>query len=361
MSIDFSRDRWAKIKEDARRFWDGKLERPLIQVALSGRDPGRPEPKLPWRPRTIMYGEDTPVAEVVDSYDYDLSRLKYLGDSFPCVLPDFGPGIIAGFMGAQVEVGAETTWFHPTQIQEIAELEFQPEPGNFWLPRIKAFMKAAVERWEGQVQISMTDLGGNLDILSIFRPSERLLLDLYDHPEEVTRLTWQSHELWWRYFDELDAVLRPRNPGYTAWANIFSEKPYYMLQCDFSYMIGPEMFDEFVKPEIAAMCRRLGNSFYHLDGIGQLPHLDSLLTIKELKGVQWIPGAGQPDMAHWPEVYRKIRKAGKLIQLYGDMATLDAVVAQLGSPEGLVIMMDGKGCREPEITAFLKRYGASGS
>ena len=29
------------------------------------------------------------------------------------------------------------------------------------------------------MQLSMTDLGGTLDILSTFRPSEKLLLDLY--------------------------------------------------------------------------------------------------------------------------------------------------------------------------------------
>jgi hypothetical protein len=90
----------------------------------------------------------------------------------------------------------------------------------------------------------MTDLGGNLDILASFRPSDALLLDLYDHPEDIKRLTWQAHEAWWRYFNELNAVLRPPNPGYTAWTPIFSESPYYMLQCDFCYMIGPDMFDD---------------------------------------------------------------------------------------------------------------------
>ena len=53
---------------------------------------------------------------------------------------------------------------------------------------MKAIYRAAVERWQGSVIIGMTDLGGNLDILSTFRPSEKLLLDLYDAPGEVLRL-----------------------------------------------------------------------------------------------------------------------------------------------------------------------------
>ena len=61
------------------------------------------------------------------------------------------------------------------------------------------------------------------------------------------------------------------------------------------------MFDE-SKPELAASCRRLKNAFYHLDGLGQLPHLKSLLSIPELKGIQWVPGDGQPDVTEWPAV-----------------------------------------------------------
>jgi len=87
------------------------------------------------------------------------------------------------------------------------------------------------------------DLGGTLDILSTFRPSESLLFDLYDHPDVVKNLNWQIHDLWWRYYDEIDNTLQPINPGYTAWSPIFSLERYYMLQCDFAYMISPEMFE----------------------------------------------------------------------------------------------------------------------
>jgi 5-methyltetrahydrofolate--homocysteine methyltransferase len=184
-------------------------------------------------------------------------------------------------------------------------------------------------------------------------------MDLYDQPAEVKRLTWEAHEGWWRSFDDFNAVLQPVNPGYTAWTPLYSETTYYMLQCDFAYMIGPEMFDEFVKPELQACCRRLGNAFYHLDGVGQLPHLDSLLSIPELKGVQWVPGAGQPDTTHWPEVYRKIRAAGKLIQIWGDIATLDILAGQLGSAKGICLLAGCQPADEKKILEGLRRYGAA--
>ena len=358
MPIDFETDRWEKIKEDARRWWAGELKRPLIQMTLTGRDPGRPEPVLPRHNFAAFYDFSVSPETIVDLWDYDLSCSKFMGDAFPCVWPNFGAGVLAAFLGATLETGESTCWFHPAEDREIADIRFQHVPDNLWFNRIKAICRAAMERWEGTVQVGMTDLGGNLDILSTFRPGEALLLDLYDVPDEVKRLTWEVHAMWWRYFDEINKVLQPINPGYTAWTPIFSEAPYYMLQCDFCYMISTDMFDEFVKPELAASCKKLVNPFYHLDGPGQLAHLDSLLEIEELKGVQWIPGAGQPGYEGWPEVYRKIHDAGKRIQLWGDMKTLDTLVEQIGTAEGIVILIWADVSEEREAVAFLEKYGA---
>ena len=360
MSIEFSPDRWNKIKADARAWWAGELDRPLIQVSLYGRDPGRPEPPIPSHGFTAFYDDTVPAKAIIDRWDYNLACQQFLGDAFPAVWLNFGPGVIAAFLGATLKksVSTGTVWFQPEQEQEIKDLQFSYNPENRWFRRIHDICRAGLERWQGQAQMGMTDLGGNLDILSSFRPSEKLLLDLYDHPAEVKRLTWEAHACWWRYFEAFNSLLQPVNPGHTAWTPLYSERSYYMLQCDFCYMIGPKMFDEFVKPELQASCRRLGNAFYHLDGPGQLPHLDSLLSIPELKGVQWVPGAGQPDMEHWPEVYRKIRDAGKLIQIWGNFATLDALTEQLGSAKGICLITSDTLAHEKEVLADLRRYGA---
>ena len=356
--IDFNAERWARVKETSRRWWAGELDRPLFHLTLGGFPPARPPATLS-RVAKDLTAYDLAVTPdaIVDRWDYELAGCRWVGDGFPHVWVDFGPGVIAAFLGATPVPGHGTVWFQPRQQQEIAEIELRHQPGNVWLERIQAICRAALDRWGGQVQVGMTDLGGNLDIVSSFRPAERLLYDLLDFPADVERLTWDGHHLWWRYFDEINAVLQPRNPGYTAWTGIYSAEPYYMLQCDFCYMIGPAMFDEFVRPELAASCARLRNAFYHLDGPGQLPHLDSLLSIPELKGVQWVPGAGQPGEAHWPDVYRRIRRAGKLIQLFNP-AALDAVVQATGDAAGIVVLGSAPAARAGEFQSLLRRYGA---
>ena len=361
MSIDFTPARWERIKADSRRWWAGELQRPLIQFCLSCRDPGRAEPSLPAYGFAARYGPEVSAGQIVDRWEYDLEGVHFLGDAFPAKWVNFGAGVAAAFMGCRLNADENTVWFYPPQPEpELADIRLKYDPENYWLKRIADVMRAAQARFDGRVQIGMTDIGGALDILASFRPSEKLLLDLVDDPERVQRLTWETHELWWRYYDYFDRILRLKNPGFTAWASIFSLEPYYMFQCDFCYMLGPKMFETFVKPELAACFRRIPHAFYHLDGPGELPHLDSLLEIKELKGIQWIPGAGQPDCAHWPEVFRKIRKAGKLIQVFGDMQVLDAMADQLGSAEGicLIAQMQHTPARAKEVERFLVKYGA---
>ncbi len=363
MSIDFSFERWQRIKNDNRRWWAGDLDRPLLALTVSGRDPGRPAPKLQSVRPPCMYDLAIPAEDIVDCWDYGLSCHRFLGDAYPRVWPDFGPGVLAAMLGANAQARAETVWFGPSEPMEIADIHFAYDADNIWLRRIKDICQAAVHRWDGLVQVAMTDLGGSLDVLSSFRPDEGLLLDLYDHPEEVQRLLWEAHEAWHACFADINAVLQPTNPGYAAWDGVFSERPYYILQCDFCYMISPEMFDRFVKPELVASCARLGNTIYHLDGVGQLAHLDSLLEIESLGGVQWVPGAGQPKGEHWLDVYARIGAAGKRIWLARDMCDLDmidAIAQRVGTPNGIVYQAEGGPDAEAKFADALAKYGAQG-
>lgn len=357
--IRFDSSRWSEVRSDAGLWWAGKLDRPLVQMRLFGADPGRPASRLGGITFRTPYDTSLSAADIVDRWDFELSSLHYMGDAFPVVWPNLGPGVLSTALGAEAEPHEHTTWFHPSEETPIDRIHFRYDPENRWMRRVRELSKVASERWRGNVLVSMTDLGGNLDILSTFRPGEKLLLDLYDSPEEVKRLTWEAHEAWWTAFRDLDAVIRGSNPGYGAWCPIFSEEPYYILQCDFCYMIGPDMFEEFVKPELAASCRKLVNGFYHLDGPGQLAHLDSLLAIPELKGVQWVPGSGRKAHGEWVEVYRKIRAAGKLIQLNDDvdLSQTTRLAEQIGSARGIVAMAGGKVSERARAEASLARFG----
>lgn len=103
-------------------------------------------------------------------------------------------------------------------------------------------------------------------------------------------------------------------------------------------MISPDFYDEFVLPEMEKMCSTLDRTIYHLDGVGNLNHLDSVLSIKSLDAVQWVPGEGNPPQEEWPEVLEKIQAAGKNIQLLDGLDQLEKVSAILGTARGIHLM-----------------------
>lgn len=357
MAIKFEAQRWDDVAESHGKWWDGDLKRPVIQITLrNANDPGRIKPALEPKSFTSHYPNDVTAKDIIDCFDYSLSSNEFLGDAFPAFWVNFGPGVMAAFSGCELQNNEFTTWFHPSEDREAKDISIGYNAESPILKRVLAIYEAGLDRWDGAVQLSMTDLGGSLDVVSSFRPPEGLLMDLYDDPESVKRLNWEVHGAWFKYFDAINKLLQPSNPGYTAWAPIFSKESYYMLQCDFSYMIGPDMFDEFVRPELTESCRKLTHPFYHLDGPGELPHLDSLLEMEELAGVQWVPGDGAPPCGEWPEVYRKIRDAGKRMQVVGSMKDFDAIAEQLGSAEGLFISLQMDASRRATAEAFLAKY-----
>ncbi|MCK9479084.1 MAG: hypothetical protein M0R40_06235 [Firmicutes bacterium] len=336
MSINFSENQWDKIKRDYTLWWKRELERPLVPVVLKGLDPGIAKPSTPLLSQATCHDLSVPAKDIIERIDYELSQNLYLGDAFPYFNMDcFGPGIAAAFLGADLNNATGNVWFHPKEIKPLNEIYFEYNPDNVWLIRIKEICYEGMKRWQGQVQMGMPDLSGMLDILSVFAQGDKLLLALYDEPGEVKRLVWEIQKFWFRFYDEINEVLQPINPGYSDWSQIYSPTPSYVLQCDFAYMISAEMFEEFALPEIKSSCKKLSHTLYHLDGIGNLPNLDSILKIKELDAVQWVPGEGQPPQSKWPEVYRKIAAAGKNIQIREGFDLLEAVSNQIGTLKGI--------------------------
>jgi hypothetical protein len=212
------------------------------------------------------------------------------------------------------------------------------DPGNPWWERVSAITRAAAAAWGDSVCIGHTDLGGTLDVLASLRGSERLLTDLLDRPEAVERAARKITGLWLRYYDALCDIIG-RGRGSTGWAPIRSPGRTYMLQCDFCSMISPSMFERFVLPDLSACCDALDHPFYHLDGKGELPHLDMLLSLKKLRGIQWIPGDGAPPPEEWLPLLKRIRDAGKLVQVYVSPEGAKKIVRELGG-EGFALYVN---------------------
>lgn len=314
--IKFSDKQWENVKDNYKKWWKNELGRPILPCVIWGIDPGEIMPESPLLSFSNCNDLTISPKQIIKRYDYELSSYEYYGEAFPIMQTmQFGPGIVAGFLGCELKSANSTVWFHPKENLPIDELHFEYDENNIWLNRIQDIYREGFKLWGGNVIMGIPDLGGALDILASFRGTNDLLMDLYDAPQEVQRCLAEIECMWRKYYSQLTIELK-EGRGYTDWSGIYYDKPSYMMQSDFSYMISNDMFREFALPELERTASFLDKAWYHLDGEGELAHLDDLLKSKAIAGIQWVPGEGTPKNKDWSDVYAKIGKAGKKVQAY---------------------------------------------
>ncbi len=335
--VNFTAGDWQRIEETYNAWWNHELDRPLIYFTNVYR--GGRAPEVPGHSGFLSnYGLDRPVSEIIDNWIKLQEGREFPGDSFPFLFANFGAGVLAVPLGARMNSTSETVWFDPPEGADLGELTISFDTDSPWWRRIVAVVTAAVERMGDVVQVGHTDLGGNLDILASLIGSEALMIELIDRPVEVEKAAEAITKVWLRAFDELDAIVASRCPGRVAWAPTWSKGSTYMLQSDASYMISPDMFERFVMGDLTACCEHIEYPFYHLDGIGEIPHLDHLLSIENLRGIQWIPGDGKPQAEDWPELLKRILDAGRLVQVFTDVKGTLKICRELGG-RGIQMMV----------------------
>lgn len=265
--------------------------------------------------------------EFLDSYA-DINGHAAEGYSF--LLPGLGPVCLAAMISGFSKFTGHTIWVEleqPMEWDKLSDLAALPEPD---------FVKFAIEgvkklcrRLQSKYVVATPDMGPGLDVLAALRGTNNLLIDLIDCPEQIEKTLVQVDDIWEKYFKLFSSIIDPGNSGcYTQSMRYLSARPMFISYCDFSAMISPEMFGRFAMPTL----KRLGNMFngrmvYHLDGPGQLPHVDQLLSIETLHSIQWVPGAGNPGTLSekWYDLYKKIINGGKRICLGGAGPDADGI------------------------------------
>jgi hypothetical protein len=204
--------------------------------------------------------------------------------------------------------------------------------------------------------VGMPDLIENLDTIASICGTQPLLYHLVDRPGYVHELQRQILPLWCRYFDELYTCLRDDAGGMSFSAfRIWAPGRMAKVQCDFSAMISPRMYGEFVLPYLSQQCDWLDYSVFHLDGPDCVCHLEMLLDIPGLNAIQWTPGAGEPGTgsSQWTPMYKRILAGGKSLLLLGvGSHELEPLIEEIGI-KGVFIVTSA--ASEVEAVELLQR------
>lgn len=300
-------------------FWAGaELDRPLLFVTapLPAGAP-HPDERRPATPDDCRDWFLNP-ARVLPRLARAAERLYYAGDAFPVIFPVAPslPAMQAAFMGGDYRIAPEngSGWCDPV----IGDLEqwieaWTLDAANPWWTATQTLLREAHGVAQGRLVVGHPDTQGGGQVLDLLRGTERLALDLIEQPRAVKRAMRLIDEAWRQYWTTMNGIIGRYQHGHADWLQVYSERPMVCPECDLSCMISTDMFVACFVPSIVFQCETAGRSLYHLDGPGALRHLDVLLSLPCLDGIQWVPGAGAQPMRAWLPVLQRIQHAGKRV------------------------------------------------
>lgn len=339
-------EEWEKKKEKYLEFWARENhDRPLLSITAPKN--GRTEP--PESKHATLKERWMDTNYILKMANWKMQNTCYLGEAFPALNPDLGPDFFAACYDTDLRFGENTSWSVPWMTDEDVE-EFQNfrfNESNEYYKKMLELTAAAVEDGKDKYLVGVTDLHPGGDGLVSMRGPQNLCYDTLDYPEFLYKGVMNLLPGFQKIYQELYTLTTKYQKGSTCWMGIWHPGRWYPVSCDFSCMISEEMYENLLVEEIEKEAQWLDASMYHLDGPDALKHLDRILKIPGLNGVQWVYGAGNPTASHWLDVIRKIQDAGKCVQINVMPEELEIMLKEL-KPEGLMYVIDARSQEEAE-------------
>ena len=300
-------------RPEVEQYSDGTpVEGGYLDQICQGKYYNMPE-ELKWKDMDDKYQDPQ---RIVDRYRYFCQTHAFLGESFPNLNIDFGPGSLASYLGSEIGFKEDTVWFNKCldSWDGVPKLTFDPE--NKWFKKHLQLAKDCQALAGDDFYVDMPDLMENIDVLASLRGAQDILFDLLDEPEMIGERIQEVTDIYYEYYDRFYDVIKDEEGGnaYTVF-QIWGPGRTVKLQCDFSAMMSPEDFRKYIQPSLRSQSENVDHVLYHLDGPAAIKHMGALMEIEGIDALQWTSGDAGPDgtLPDWDVIYDKAIAAGKSI------------------------------------------------
>ncbi len=306
---------WREARDRMADWWAGKLidRVPALLRAPSSTPPERKRiTSLPDRwidPDTIFH-----------NLEVDLERWYWGGEAFPWYWPYLGPMFSAAFLGCTPKFQTNTTWYERPEgltWDRADELSFDPD--NRWWRLVQELTRRAVAESGGRYLVAIGPaIGAALDLMCELFGSEETMIAMIERPDAVKRMRDRMVEWGRETYDTLDGIIAPHQQGTFTGMFMWAPDRSRVTQVDMCVMISPDMFRDFAVQDIRGLTDHVDQGIYHLDGEGELKHLDQILAIDSVRAVQWVPITKPSDKVvrdplPWTDLFARIQEAGKKV------------------------------------------------
>lgn len=273
----------------------------------------------------------------VGAFVKSLEGTEFLGETFPVFWPNLSAVVYNMFLGQTVDFDNLTAWTHPC-IEDLENLpELKVEWDGIYFKTIEAMTRRALEHAQGQFMVGYTDMYAGIDCAAGLRGSEQMCMDLLMDPNGIHELIERAYCEYPVVYDHFDQILKKHDQLSVTWMNLPSFETFNVLACDFAVNISPNHFDEFCMPILRKEAELFTHNVFHLDGPGVGKNIDSILTLPNMAGIQWVQGYGKDKpIMQWIPLVEKIQKAGKSVIVDLELDELDEFMYKV-DPTGIML------------------------
>ena len=334
---------WDKSGKRFEAYWERELVDRCCIALKAPKDPVKgydssPLPEI-YKDR-IPYWTDGEC--ILERYLKLFESTYFAGDAFPAITLNFGPSGHAGFYKGMKYRFEECVWFYPLEI-DWGNPNLTLDPDSFLYNSMIDVAKYLNANNNGRYMVGNAHIAGDGDALALMRGSQDLMVDLFMDEPYIHSAMEHIQQTWFNTYDAIYDIVKVGNEGMSCIAGWWAagQGRVSTTQVDVAVMISQEKFDEYFLPYLRRQLAHVDKGFYHLDGCEQVRHLDSLLSIDELKAIQWQVVESQPSPVEFIPVLQKIQAAGKGIILAVEDNELEPIMKSLSS-KGLLLLMEAK-------------------
>lgn len=304
---------YAKAIDRWEAYWEGDmLDRPLL-IYQNGKK------NFDWAAGSTYkdrcYGD---MDKILDNYLYNNKGIDFLGDGLPAFWISLGTHEIASYMGAEIVWAgdSDTNWVKPSDCEFSDILPIKLDKNNAFYRRMLQFYDKAVKKFDGRSLIFTLDNHTNMDLLLSLRGDATLCIDTVDCPELIDEAMPHVRQVFKEMFADTCKAGQFDKYGYSY--DTYSEKSNTTLACDFSALVGKEMFRRWILPTLEYEASLVERVRFHWDGPDALRHFDDIMSIKKLHTISYVPNPSVRHTAHL-ELYQKVQACGKCVEFGGDI------------------------------------------
>jgi hypothetical protein len=267
-------------------------------------------------------------------------------DLIPNIVPDFGPTVMAAFLGfSDMKTARGTTWAIPLldSWEKLDYIHFDPD--NYWFRKCMDLMAFLNSKSGGRYLITHVDSHATGDMMAALRGTTNLLLDFYKHPNEVKKLASICTKAFIEIIEIMaDKVTHVAEGTHLSCPGIWAPGEISVgIQEDISALLSPKLYREFLYPHDKLIAERMDSCAFHIHSAMHqiIPEILRLENVGVLQ-IGWDKNYPKPLEI---EALRKVRGEKALVLECENLEEVREAIKIFGK-EGLLVTLNANSIEE---------------